>query len=328
MFCFEKMGCKLLRKKFGFLFLFLAIIASPANAFEAGSPPELKPLPQQVQAARLTAEFLSRFHYKPVPLDDALSVKIMNRYIDSLDPDRLIFLQSDIDSFKTSSKEIDDAINQEDLSIPFAIFNIYGQRVVDRMTYARSLLNQKFDFSVEEDYPIVRDKAVWPQSDAERNDLWRKRVKNDWLRLKLAGKDDATIRETLGKRYENTLARTYKSKADDVFQIFMAAYTTSIDPHTDYFGANASAEFDIAMKLSLVGIGAVLQERDDYTTIRELVAGGPAQSSGKLAVGDRIVGVGLSCQRMPDRMVHITSFVWFATRSVSKNKRPKRQCCR
>jgi len=286
------MGCKLLRKKFGFLFLFLAIIASPSNAFEAGSPPDLKPLPQQVQAARLTAEFLSRFHYKPVPLDDALSARIMNRYIDSLDPDRLIFLQSDIDSFKTGSTDIDDAINQEDLSIPFAIFNIYGQRIVDRMTYARSLLNQQFDFSVQEDYPIVRDKAVWPQTDAERNDLWRKRVKNDWLRLKLAGKNDTTIRETLDKRYENTLARAYKSKADDVFQIFMAAYTTSVDPHTDYFGANASAEFDIAMKLSLVGIGAVLQERDDYTTIRELVAGGPAQSSGKLAVGDRIVGVG------------------------------------
>lgn len=286
------MGCKLLRKKFGFLFLFLAIIASPSNAFEAGSPPDLKPLPQQVQAARLTAEFLSRFHYKPVPLDDALSARIMNRYIDSLDPDRLIFLQSDIDSFKTGSTDIDEAINQEDLSIPFAIFNIYGQRIVDRMTYARSLLNQQFDFSVQEDYPIVRDKAVWPQTDAERNDLWRKRVKNDWLRLKLAGKNDTTIRETLDKRYENTLARAYKSKADDVFQIFMAAYTTSVDPHTDYFGANASAEFDIAMKLSLVGIGAVLQERDDYTTIRELVAGGPAQSSGKLAVGDRIVGVG------------------------------------
>jgi carboxyl-terminal processing protease len=286
------MGCRLLRKKFGFLFLFLAIIASPSNAFEAGSPPDLKPLPQQVQAARLTAEFLSRFHYKPVPLDDALSAKIMNRYIDSLDPDRLIFLQSDIDSFKTGSTDIDDAINQEDLSIPFAIFNIYGQRIVDRMTYARSLLSQKFDFSIQEDYPIVRDKAVWPQTDAERNDLWRKRVKNDWLRLKLAGKDDTTIRETLDKRYENTLSRAYKSKADDVFQIFMAAYTTSVDPHTDYFGANASAEFDIAMKLSLVGIGAVLQERDDYTTIRELVAGGPAQSSGKLAVGDRIVGVG------------------------------------
>ncbi|WP_095448177.1 carboxy terminal-processing peptidase [Ochrobactrum quorumnocens] len=286
------MGCKLLRKKFVFLFLFLAIIASPSHAFEAGPPPDLKPLTQQVQAARLTAEFLSRFHYKPVALDDTLSVKIMNRYIDSLDPDRLIFLRSDIDSFKTSSTEIDDAINQEDLSIPFAIFNIYGQRVVDRMTYARSLLNQTFDFSVQEDYPIVRDKAVWPQSDKDRNDLWRKRVKNDWLRLKLAGKDDATIRETLDKRYENTLARAYKSKSDDVFQIFMAAYTTSVDPHTDYFGANASAEFDIAMKLSLVGIGAVLQERDDYTTIRELVAGGPAQSSGKLAVGDRIVGVG------------------------------------
>lgn len=286
------MGCKLLRKNFGFVFLLLAIIASPSSAFEAGSPPDLKPLPQQVQAARLTSEFLSRFHYKPVPLDDVLSAKILNRYIDSLDPDRLIFLQSDIDSFKTSSKEIDDAIKQEDLSIPFAIFNIYGQRIVERMTFARSLLNHKFDFTVQEGYPLDRDKGVWPQSEAERDDLWRKRVKNDWLRLKLAGKDDATIRETLSKRYENSLARTYKSKSDDVFQIFMAAYTTSVDPHTDYFGANASAEFDIAMKLSLVGIGAVLQERDDYTTIRELVAGGPAQSSGKLAVGDRIVGVG------------------------------------
>ncbi|MEN0101170.1 MAG: carboxy terminal-processing peptidase, partial [Brucella pseudogrignonensis] len=94
------------------------------------------------------------------------------------------------------------------------------------------------------------------------------------------------------KRYENTLARANKSKADDVFQLFMAAYTTSVDPHTDYFGANASAEFDISMKLSLVGIGAVLQERDEFTTIRELTAGGPAQLSGKLLVGDRIVGVG------------------------------------
>ncbi|MBB3286985.1 carboxyl-terminal processing protease [Rhizobium sp. BK347] len=240
----------------------------------------------------MSAEFLTRFHYRPVPLDDALSAKVMNRFIKSLDPDRIIFLQADIDKFMAGSTKIDDAINQEDLNIPFSIFNTYEQRVVDRMSYARSLLKQKFDFSVQEDYPLVRDKQPWPQSEAESNDLWRKRVKNDWLRLKLAGKDDAAIRDTLDKRYENSLERAYKYKSDDVFQSFMDAYTTSVDPHTDYFGATASAEFDISMKLSLVGIGAVLQERDDYTTIRELVAGGPAQLSGKLAVGDRIIGVG------------------------------------
>ncbi len=280
-----------MRIKYGFLCLFMAIAPS-AYALEAGAPPVLTPLPQQAQAAHLTAQFLARFHYKPVPLDDVLSARIMNRFIKSLDPDRVIFLQSDIDKFMAGSTKIDDAINQEDLNIPFSIFNIYDRRVVERMSYARSLLNQKFDFSVQEDYPLVRDKEPWPQSEAESNDLWRKRVKNDWLRLKLAGKDDGAIRDTLDKRYENSLERAYKYKSDDVFQTFMDAYTTSVDPHTDYFGATASAEFDISMKLSLVGIGAVLQERDDYTTIRELVAGGPAQLSGKLAVGDRITGVG------------------------------------
>ncbi|MDL2405774.1 carboxy terminal-processing peptidase [Rhizobium calliandrae] len=280
-----------MRLQYGFLCLFLAIAPS-AYALETGTPTVLTPLPQQGQAAHLSAQFLARLHYKPVPLDDALSARIMNQFIKSLDPDRVLFLQTDIDKFTAINTKIDDAINREDLQIPFSIFNVYVKRVVDRMNYARDLLKQSFDFSVQEDYPLVRDKEPWPQSEAESNDLWRKRVKNDWLRLKLAGKDDAGIRDTLDKRYENSLERAYKYKSDDVFQTFMDAYTTSIDPHTDYFGAAAAAEFDISMKLSLVGIGAVLQERDDYTTIRELVAGGPAQVSGKLAAGDRIVGVG------------------------------------
>ncbi|MCD4511876.1 carboxy terminal-processing peptidase [Brucella pseudogrignonensis] len=280
-----------MRTGFIFIFLFLAVV-SPVKALETSSAPVLKPTQQQAEAAQLTAEFLQRFHYKPVKLDDVLSARIMDRFIDALDPDRLIFLQADVESFKTRSKEIDDGIKNQDLSIPFAIYNIYGERIDERMTFARQLLNEKFDFSSNESYSIARDKKPWPASTAERDALWRKRIKNDWLRLKLAGKEDAAIRDTLTKRYENTLARANKSKADDVFQLFMAAYTTSVDPHTDYFGANASAEFDISMKLSLVGIGAVLQERDEFTTIRELTAGGPAQLSGKLLVGDRIVGVG------------------------------------
>ncbi|WP_428425322.1 carboxy terminal-processing peptidase [Pararhizobium sp.] len=271
--------------------MFLAVAPS-AYALEAGSPPVLGPLQQQGQAARLSAQFMTRFGYRPVPLDDALSAKIMTSFIKSLDPDRTLFLQADIDKFMSNSTKIDDAIKREDLRIPFSIFNVYEQRVVGRMDYARTLLKQKFDFSAQESYSLLRDEAPWPQSQAESDDLWRKRVKGDWLRLKLAGKTDAVIRDTLDKRYQNSLDRAFKYKSDDVFQSFMGAYTTSVDPHTDYFGARASAEFDISMKLSLVGIGAVLQERDDYTTIRELVPGGPAQLSGKLTVGDRITGVG------------------------------------
>jgi carboxyl-terminal processing protease len=280
-----------MRIGYGFFGIFLAVAPS-VFALEAASPPVLKPLKQQEQAAHLSAQFLARFGYKPVPLDDALSARILNRFIESLDPERVFFLQADIDKFKADSTAIDDAIKREDLQIPFSIFDLFEQRVVDRMTYARNLLKQDIDFSVQESYSLLRDKEPWPQSEAERNELWRKRVKSDWLRLKLGGKTDAAIRDTLDKRYQNALQRAYQSKSDDVFQSFMDAYTNSIDPHTDYFGATASADFDISMKLSLVGIGAVLQERDDYTTVRELVPGGPAQLSGQLAVGDRITGVG------------------------------------
>jgi len=279
-----------MRIQFGLLGLFLSI-ASHAYGLET-TPPVLEPLQRQEQAANVSAQFLSRYAYRPVPLDDALSAKIMYHFIKSMDGDRMLFMQADIDRFMAESTKVDDAILGEDLRIPFSIFNVYSERLVDRMTYARSLLKQSFDFTVQEDYAILRDKAPWALSTAESNELWRKRVKNDWLRLKLAGKNDIAIRDTLDKRYKNILERAYSSNSDDVFQSFMDAYTNSVDPHTDYFGAAASAEFDISMKLSLVGIGAVLQERDGYTTIRELVPGGPAQLSGKLTVGDRIIGVG------------------------------------
>ncbi len=279
-----------MRTKIGFFLVFIGL-ATSAFALESGAPPVLKPLTEQAQAAHLSAQFLIQYHYKTVPLGDELSEKILNRYIKSLDPEKFFFSQADIDVFNADKDKLDDGIYGEDLTIPFTIFNLYEQRVVERLNYARDLLKQNFDFSTKEDFPIVRDDEAWPKTEAESRDLWRKRVKNDWLRLKLAGNDDATIRKTLEKRYANSLSRAYKYKSEDVFQIFMNAYTNSIEPHTDYFGPTAASDFDISMRLSLVGIGAVLQEREEYTTIRELVAGGPAQLSGQLGVGDRIVGV-------------------------------------
>lgn len=255
-------------------------------------PPLLAPLPAQVEASNVTSRLLDRFHYQAVPLDDALSAKIFDRYLKDLDPEHLFFMQSDIDVFADARDKLDDAIHNNDLRVPFAIFNVYALRVAQRFAVAREQLKGDFDFTGKETYVYVRDKAAWPKSPAEALVLWRQRVKNDWLRLKLAGKDDQAIRETLDKRYENSLNRVTKYKSEDAFQLFMNAYATSIDPHTNYLGPRASEDFDISMRLSLVGIGAVLQERDEYTTIRELMAGGPALLSGKFKVGDRIVGVG------------------------------------
>jgi len=273
--------------------LFAFATATQAAPFNTAlEMPTLKPLQEQSQAAHISAEVLTRYHYKPVKLDDISSSKIFDNYLKSLDGQRIFFLQADIDQLANARTKLDDAILNEDLTIPFAIFHLYQQRVVERTAYARSLLKKGFDFGKDESYQYTREKSPWAKSQDEINDLWRKRVKNDWLRLKLAGKDDESIVDTLDKRYANSLVSFAKIKNDDVFQGFMNAYTMTVDPHTNYFGIRASEDFDISMKLSLVGIGAVLQDKDEYTTIRELVTGGPAALSGKLKVGDRIVGVG------------------------------------
>ena len=252
----------------------------------------LKATPSQAEAAIWATRFLTRFHYKPTPLDDAMSQKIFKRYLDALDGDKLFFTQADIAKFDAYKDKLDDAIYDQDLAAPYAMFNLYIQRVGQRVAYARSLLAKGFDFTKQESYDYDREKAEWAKDDAEVDDLWRKRVKNDWLRLKLAGKSDKDIRDTLDKRYGNYLDRVRQLNSEDVFQTFMNAYASSIEPHTNYLGPRASENFDIAMKLSLEGIGAVLQRDDDYTAIREIVPGGPAALSGKLKVGDRIVGVG------------------------------------
>lgn len=270
----------------------LSILLAFVSINTALAVQEIEPSQQQTQAALLSAEVLTRYHYKRVPLDDKMSSKIFDHYLKTLDGEKIFFLQSDIDHFAGARTRMDDAILKQDLSIPFAMFNLYQQRITERLNYARSLLKKGFDFNKKESYQFTRKDAPWPKSAEEMDDLWRKRVKNDWLRLKLAGKDDKAIVETLGKRYDDYMNSISRLKSEDVFQDFMNAYTMAIDPHSNYLGMRAAEDFNISMRLSLVGIGAVLQDKDEYTTIRELVAGGPAALSGKLKAGDRIVGVG------------------------------------
>lgn len=276
------------------LWLVFALVTAAQGASldaETHYPPELKPVQQDAQAAHLAAELLARYHYKRVPLDDTLSAKIFDQYLKSLDSEKLFFVQSDIDRLSVNRTKLDDAILKEDLTAPFVIFNLYDRRATERFAYARTLLKKGFDFQQDESYRYVRDKEAWPKTEAEMHELWRKRVKNDWLRLKLAGKDDLSIVEILDKRYDNSIKRLSRVKSVDAFQTYMNAYTMAIEPHTNYMGPRAAEDFGISMRLSLVGIGAVLVELDEYTTIRELTPGGPASLSGQLQSGDRIVGV-------------------------------------
>lgn len=274
----------------------LAAVSRVTHELDAGKgvPVSVAPRPSQVKAARLVTYFLSTYHYKKVPLDDDLSAQMLDRFVEGLDPNRSYFLASDMGSFERFRHSLDDALREADLSAPFAVFNIYLARLKDRVAYAEKLLDDErtFDFSVDESYLIDRSESPWPADAAESDEIWRKRIKNDYLGLKLSGKESEEILETLKQRYRNLGERMSQLDSEDVFQLFMNAYAGAIEPHTTYLSPRTSENFQIAMSLSLEGIGAVLERDNEYTTIRRIVPGGPADQDGRLKAGDRIVGVG------------------------------------
>jgi len=269
----------------------LALGQVAAARFQEVSVNDLASNRAQRQTAVIVTKVLDKFHYRQVPLDDVMSAKILERYLQSLDPNRSFFTRKDIDGFAGYKSRLDDALRSGDVEPAFKIFQVFRKRVEERTAYALKLLKAPFDFTVDEDYEFDREKAPWPKDKVALDELWRKRVKNDALSLRLAGKKDDEIRETLRKRYEGLERRTRQFNAEDVFQSFVNAYTASIEPHTAYMSPRASENFDISMRLSLEGIGAVLRAENEYTLVQKTVPGGPAALSGQVHAGDRIVGV-------------------------------------
>jgi carboxyl-terminal processing protease len=252
----------------------------------------LAPTEQENYVARRVADIIAHEHYRRAPLDDHLSSLILDRYLDAIDGARSYFYASDIAEFEKYRYQLDDAIKTGDVEPAFVIFRRYQQRSRERMAYAIELLNKKPDFEIDESFNFDREKEPWPANAAEMNELWRKRVKNDALSLVTAGKQWTDVVDVLRKRYEHVAKRMDQSKPDDVFEAFMNAFVLSLDPHSNYFSARNSEEYNIQMSLSYEGIGASLQLTDDYVTVIDVIAGGPAAVSNKIAANDRITAVG------------------------------------
>ena len=276
-------------------FLALCLLVS-FSATQAATPiiplSELQPRAKHQHTIDLVRSMLSTHHYRKVNLDDRLSAQILQRYFDDLDPDRFYLTKEDIDAFARYQDKLDDMIEGADLALIFNIFKLYRKRVVERARYAASLLERDFDFNKDENYRFDRKDDPWAGDTAALDDLWRRRVKNDILSLRLAEKEEAVIKETLTQRYDRLSTSIRQFSADDVFQFFLNAYTYSIDPHTAYLSPRNYENFDISMRLSLEGIGAVLRGNNDYTQVVRIIPGGPADLSGQLKAEDRIIGIG------------------------------------
>src|SRR6056297_4088236 len=251
----------------------------------------LSPTTEQRFTTRLASRFLTSYHYQSEDLDDALSERIFKQYLDLLDPNRMYFLASDIEQLDRYRHRLDEALRSAELEPAFEIFSIYRERVDQRIAHARAQLEHEFDFTVTEDYQFDRSESPWAETTEELDEIWRKRVKNDWLGLKLAEREVDDIRETLDGRYGNIHKRVSEFNSDDVFQFFMNAYASAIEPHSSYMSPRLAENFEISMKLSLDGIGALLSSQNEYVEVAEVVPGGPADVDGRLQSGDRITGV-------------------------------------
>ena len=273
-----------------------AVIAIPswATIKQTGNK-ALAPLPIHVTTTQNIVDALSSRHYVPTALNDELSARIFDTYIGDLDPSRSYFLQSDIDEFEQYRYKMDDALKRGNLSPAFDIFNRYHERVITRFEKIIATLDEdlnRFDFTIPEDLLIDREKGPWAKTEKQLDDLWRKRLKDSVLNLKLTDKEPEKIQELLQRRFSNRLTRSRQTNNEDVYQLYMNSFTKTYDPHTSYFSPRTSENFNINMSLSLEGIGAVLQLEDEYTKVVSLVTAGPADKAGSLKPNDKIVAVG------------------------------------
>ncbi len=242
-------------------------------------------------------------------LDDTIAERSFDKFIESIDPMKVYFYQSDIDEFAESRDELDDMVRAGDISFGHTVFNRFLKRLDERIVVIGRLLKAKLDFTLDEEIIIDKDKTTYPKNADEAYERWRKRIKYDLLVIKANHKDDddkgnkkpdkddgktadEKARDRLSRRYKSFANRMHQTNSDDVLEMFLSSLTSSLDPHTTYMSKTTLDNFKIELSKALDGIGAALQPEDGYTVVSRIVPGGAADKAGDLKPQDRIVGVG------------------------------------
>ncbi|MEZ0487723.1 carboxy terminal-processing peptidase [Fibrella aquatica] len=252
---------------------------------------DLKPTVTQERVEQAVTQLLTRYHYRKVRLSDSLSAVVWSNYLKEMDPSKVYFLASDVTSFEKYKNQIDDALVNGDLTAAFDMYNVFRKRFNERTAFVNQTLSKPFSFTADETYNVDREKAQWPKTPEEQNDLWRKMLKNQALELKLAGKADTSVATLMNSRYKNLGKSMSRIRSEDVFQWYMNAFGETLDPHTNYLAPRTADRFTEEMSQSLEGIGARLQEDGEYIKITDLVPGGPAFRSKQFTAGDKIISV-------------------------------------
>jgi len=286
-----------------------------------------KPFPIKRIATRV-ADRLPHIHLNRDAFDDTIASNALMLFIDSLDYDHSYFLALDIAEFRRQATLLDDQVKDGDADFAHEVFNRFKERVDNRTAYVNELLDEGFDLTAEETYRWRRDKEPWPGTEAEWNELWRKKVKNEYVARVAALETEPDEEETVltneveeieilsptefvrerHKQYQLSIENNFDTET--VLQLYLSSFARSYDPHTDYLSPRGVEDFDIHMSLSLVGIGAMLRSEDGAAKISSLIAGGPAETDGRLKAGDKIIAVAQGDEE-PESILH-----WPLSRAV------------
>ncbi|SOE20358.1 carboxyl-terminal processing protease [Spirosomataceae bacterium TFI 002] len=276
-------------KKIIILLAFVGVFS--ASAQETADFAKLTPTETQKKVQQFVTQFLNNYHYKKFKIDDELSSKIFDNYLNDLDRGKNYFVKSEVDSFEKYRYLLDEAILSGDLSAPYEIFNLYRDKYLKRYNYIATRLNEDFDYNTDLIYELEDDETEWKETEGELDAEWNKIVLSQAVNMKLSGSTDSAITSILTKRYERYEKRVAKWRAEDVFQTFMNSFTEVIDPHTNYMIPSNAEQFNIDMSQSLEGIGARLMNENDYVMITDVIPGGPLYKTRQANKNDYILGV-------------------------------------
>ncbi|GAB3764554.1 carboxy terminal-processing peptidase [Spirosoma pomorum] len=279
---------------------------------------ELKPSVSQEKVETLVAKLLTTYHYRKVRLNDSLSSVVWDNYLKEVDNSKTYLLASDVSSFEKYRYQIDDALVNGDLTAAYDLFNVFRKRYQERSAFVKEQLKKPFTFTADETFNTDREKATWPKSIEEQNDLWRKILKNQALELKLGNRTDSAVTATMTQRYSNLDKAINRLKSPEVFQMYMNSFAEALDPHTNYLSPSNADRFNQEMSQSLEGIGAMLQEDGDYIKITNVLPGGPAFKSNLLKTNDKIAGVAQG-----DNGAMVNTMNWQVDEVVKLIKGPK-----
>ncbi len=290
---------------------FIAIFAglvrweSPLNASSDGIDAQLIAEPQHRQTSKAVVRLVDSFHYRNRPLDNEFSNEILQEYLDALDPNRSYFRSTDIQKFNSYRFYMDDFLRSGKLDKIYEIFSVFKQRVAERTEFAKSLLGGvPFDFQLDEALSLDWSQSDWSFNQVEYDNVWRQIVKNEYLKLKISGAEEAEIAETLMQRYDRYQKIVSLTNSDDVFETFLNSYLRSIEPHSEYFSPHNSKNLAISLTSQIEGIGAMLRTDSNHTIIHSVIPGGPAARS-TISPGDKIVGI---AQNHTEAFVEITGW--------------------